>query len=218
MHNQSWSKINTNMDLFALSQNYLPLWWMQPQDLWNGWRVLYVRGTEERQTFLLLQVTAIFVTFIFQHSSFEKSGWEIDIGSVNTNLLPPETSCLDRRQMFPPGWSIWCNNRKIGPTARPSSIRGGHLCCRDADFCNGHLKPEIVDYSLAPHSIFAKGDVVFFASFVLLFCLFGSKRNSFFVDRRVLRYINQHQRRFRVFVLNLSNQFRLDLKRRPDSR
>lgn len=73
-------------------------------------------------------------------------------------------SCIDREQMFPPGRSIWCNNRTAdgaggsGPTARPTALRGGHLCCRSTDYCNGYLRPAIVDYSKLPHSIFAPGD------------------------------------------------------------
>lgn len=72
--------------------------------------------------------------------------------------------------MFPPGRSIWCNNQPTGPTTRPTAIKGGHTCCNNSDFCNGHLKPRIFDYSNHPNSIFDKGgNVVFRACLRVIF-------------------------------------------------
>lgn len=70
--------------------------------------------------------------------------------------------CLDKSQFFPPGRSIWCNggNRK-GPTARPTSLVGGHACCGTADFCNLHLKPIILDYRQSPVREYSKGGDAF---------------------------------------------------------
>lgn len=65
--------------------------------------------------------------------------------------------CLDKSQFFPPGRSIWCNNNRKGPTARPSAIVGGHGCCGTADFCNRHLKPMILDYRKIPVNEYIQG-------------------------------------------------------------
>lgn len=43
--------------------------------------------------------------------------------------------------------TIWCNsNPKNGPTARPVTKIGGHLCCQNADLCNKDLVPTLWDY------------------------------------------------------------------------
>ena len=50
-------------------------------------------------------------------------------------------------QSFPPGRFIWCNDgRNGGPTARPAAKHGGHACCKNYDFCNLNLKPNIRYY------------------------------------------------------------------------
>ncbi|XP_037903601.1 TGF-beta receptor type-1 isoform X1 [Hermetia illucens] len=58
--------------------------------------------------------------------------------------------CLNTSQTFPPGRPIWCNNNSgRGPTTRPSSKRGGHICCDKEDFCNYLRKPDIINYATA---------------------------------------------------------------------
>lgn len=67
--------------------------------------------------------------------------------------------CLDKSQFFPPGRSIWCNNNRKGPTARPTAPVGGHACCGTADFCNTHLKPIILDYRKTPVKEYIQGGI-----------------------------------------------------------
>lgn len=65
--------------------------------------------------------------------------------------------CLDKSQFFPPGRSIWCNNNRKGPTARPVAMIGGHSCCGNGDFCNKDLKPRVLDYHQNPAKEYIAG-------------------------------------------------------------
>lgn len=87
--------------------------------------------------------------------------------------------CIESWQMFPPGRSVWCN--KNGPTVRPASLMGGHLCCR-TDMCNGLLKPAIVDYSNYPQSIFDKGSGLSRRFFVVTFMVYCYSIMFFFLN------------------------------------
>lgn len=93
--------------------------------------------------------------------------------------------CLDRSQFFPPGRSIWCNNStRKGPTARPTTLIGGHACCRTADLCNLHLKPIILDYRQYPVGEYSKGgdEFVVFGFLFLKFTVFTFYLFFFFIN------------------------------------
>lgn len=81
---------------------------------------------------------------------------------VNSNSINFPFRCVDKSQFFPPGRSIWCNNR-TGPTARPTSNIGGHACCGN-DYCNEHLKPILLDYQKGPVREYTKGGIIIFFS------------------------------------------------------
>lgn len=85
---------------------------------------------------------------------------------------------MHKSQFFPPGRSILCNKDKNGPTVRPYSNIGGHSCCNDADLCNLHLKPVILDYRTNPPTEWDEGwtinqpHVFFLVSLQYLFFLY----------------------------------------------
>lgn len=116
-------------------------------------------------------MNCVCVCFMFTHTHTKMKMIKKSNLKISIFALP---RCFDKKQWFPPGRSVWCNNQTGGPTARPSSVKGGQLCCRTGDFCNKQLRPHVIDYSQSPHSIFDKGDVeVFWLRFYLLSFFFS---------------------------------------------
>lgn len=115
--------------------------------LFTGWKECVMRKIKSRSLFLSENVF-LCVIHKKKHNVVKFSNSKYKLWS----------RCIDRWQTFPPGRSIWCNNSTKGPTARPASRIGGHLCCADENYCNSRLKPIIYDFSKHPHRIFEGGD------------------------------------------------------------
>lgn len=114
------------------------------QTLNKIWRASYFKKQRMKKKLLLKQKKKILITIKFPSSSIILIIW---------------CRCLHKSQTFPPGRSIWCNNNRKGPTARPTAAVGGHACCSSADFCNMHLKPIILDYRKTPVKEYIQGGI-----------------------------------------------------------
>lgn len=99
-------------------------------------------------TLYLFSISLYFQIKCWFDSNDRKKYWWISM--INKCRCKRNIRCLNTSQTFPPGRPIWCNNNSgRGPTTRPSSKRGGHICCDKEDFCNYLRKPDIINYATA---------------------------------------------------------------------